>query len=369
MLKHVDRIIQKFDRNVVFFIGDTRFEVRKSRYGDHSSTMSVRATPRGWLQHSVDKQRLARINEEIRAVEKRGKELNAEDQKLQREEEGFQRETMRKLADLKALQRRLELRETIRAKLEAKRDQMKGLLVRRGDHSADKKRLEKKRQTVARDILREPRALTTTVKDILESKVRLDKERVRNRYLSKQLDKLKSDVEDAEEALQEVLKNKEDAQENRREKERYLESALRMARETIDASYLRDTPTQQLRRQFESSGLPSSSDACEMETARLRGEAELLEDVDPATMEEYKELVRSVQDMEDRLEEDDRRIKARKGEIDEIKERWLGRLRELVQGISTRFSHYFEIMGFAGDVELSQGKHEVTTTMLQRPVY
>ena len=41
--------------------------------------------------------------------------------------------------------------------------------------------------------------------------------------------------------------------------------------------------------------------------------------------------------------------------------RWLGRLRELVSAIASRFSRYFETMGFAGDVELSHGKSEVSS--------
>ena len=38
--------------------------------------------------------------------------------------------------------------------------------------------------------------------------------------------------------------------------------------------------------------------------------------------------------------------------------RWLAKLEELIARIASRFSHYFEIMGFAGDVILSQGDGE-----------
>ena len=72
------RIIEHSSANFVFFVGETRFDVRHSAYGGHRSTQSARAIPRGWLRHAVDKERLARINDEKARVERRRRELEEE---------------------------------------------------------------------------------------------------------------------------------------------------------------------------------------------------------------------------------------------------------------------------------------------------
>jgi chromosome segregation ATPase len=45
------------------------------------------------------------------------------------------------------------------------------------------------------------------------------------------------------------------------------------------------------------------------------------------------------------------------GNITELRDRWLESLESLVGRIAVRFSHYFESMGFAGDVALGRGTH------------
>ncbi len=67
---HIDRIIKDFGIRV-FFVESTRFEVRGSRYNQgHSSTNSNRINAKGWLQHSVDKNKLRQINSKLGQMER-----------------------------------------------------------------------------------------------------------------------------------------------------------------------------------------------------------------------------------------------------------------------------------------------------------
>lgn len=69
------RIVNHFNLRV-FFVGETRFEVHRSRYSQSArSTNSTAAIRREWLKHSVDKARLKKINEDIREAERKRKEL------------------------------------------------------------------------------------------------------------------------------------------------------------------------------------------------------------------------------------------------------------------------------------------------------
>ena len=121
-------------------------------------------------------------------------------------------------------------------------------------------------------------------------------------------------------------------------------------------------PPAGLKRQFASAGLPDSSRECERLSAQLQGEAELLDDVDEGAVAEYKGLVRSIKDLEEQSEASERRVKEGRRQIQDIKQTWLEKLQQLVDAISRRFGHYFQTMGFAGDVQLNCGRHEVHST-------
>ncbi len=135
---------------------------------------------------------------------------------------------------------------------------------------------------------------------------------------------------------------------------------LRAARETVGAGFRGHNPPADLLRAFSSASVSAmSASECDRECAALRGETELLEDADPDAAGEYRELVRSIRDLEERAEEDGRRQRERREEIQRVRDSWLERLRTLVADIAERFGRYFAEMGFAGDVELNTGKHEV----------
>ena len=77
------------------------------------------------------------------------------------------------------------------------------------------------------------------------------------------------------------------------------------------------------RRAFESADLPATSDGCEAEAARLRCRAELLDDVEPGVVREYRELARSLQDLEQQSRDHERRAQQQREDIQDVKDRWV----------------------------------------------
>ena len=52
----------------VFFVGDTRYECKTSRYSHAVSTSSNHIARRNWLQHSVDKNRMNELRKEMEGL-------------------------------------------------------------------------------------------------------------------------------------------------------------------------------------------------------------------------------------------------------------------------------------------------------------
>jgi len=92
--------------------------------------------------------------------------------------------------------------------------------------------------------------------------------------------------------------------------------------------------------------------------AQLSEEIEQLADVDEDAVRKFRALKLRVEEHEYALRAFDDKVNRGGEQIEEVRRRWLARLQELVEAIAVRFSRYFEIMGYAGDVVLEKGKHE-----------
>ncbi len=82
-----------------------------------------------------------------------------------------------------------------------------------------------------------------------------------------------------------------------------------------------DSAPRQLQRKFED--LPGTSDACSEAAARLRADAELLDDVDEGAVRRYAEMTRTIQDLEEQSKQHEADVRAKWAEMEEIKTRCL----------------------------------------------
>ena len=112
----------------VFFIGDIRNQTMKSRYdSNQKSTISSRITPKNWMNISVDKAELRKLDAEIKKIEKEHAIVHNNMRQNIESQKNVERELESKRKELKDLQQRLHYKKVLKTKLITKIEQKQSL--------------------------------------------------------------------------------------------------------------------------------------------------------------------------------------------------------------------------------------------------
>ena len=87
-------------------------------------------------------------------------------------------------------------------------------------------------------------------------------------------------------------------------------------------------------------------------------EMEYLEDVNPEVVHQYNDAKATIEITETDVRKCTGDIEAFRHEIEEIRQRWVLKLENLVHDISDKFSTFFAHMGYAGQIVLDKGQHD-----------
>ena len=148
--------------------------------------------------------------------------------------------------------------------------------------------------------------------------------------------------------------------ENVRHKVAEYAESLRNAQSITDPTgkFKGDEPPKELKQKFIKDDIENiGTDECKIRIRELEAQLQCIDDVDPEVIRKFKRYRQNVEDIEGQIERMQTEMEKRKESVDLVRERWLTRLRRLVDDISYKFSQFFDSMGFAGMVELGSGDH------------
>ncbi len=99
------------------------------------------------------------------------------------------------------------------------------------------------------------------------------------------------------------------------------------------------------------------AEQCIEQMNQAEGELEVLDDVDPKAVKEFTSIKTNITEIEEELEQWNRKVEEKRESIEVTRKTWMDRLTTLVVNISSHFSKFFKYMGYAGEVQLSMGSH------------
>jgi len=120
----------------------------------------------------------------------------------------------------------------------------------------------------------------------------------------------------------------------------------------------KDKPPRDLMAYWDEQKFPECVDEIDQLAGQLDAQALCTENQDISVLDKYTRLKEKVQELEQEVQRKTKDKNSLAKKIGKVKDQWLEGLNSLISEINTRFAHNFEIMGFAGAVELFTGKHE-----------
>jgi len=97
--------------------------------------------------------------------------------------------------------------------------------------------------------------------------------------------------------------------------------------------------------------LPNTLDELDKELESQRARADLIAQSNPAVIRQYEEREQQIQELKNKLENENEMVESKKKEVETLKERWLSGLKDLVKRINDSFSKHFQRFG-KGEVKL-----------------
>ena len=150
----------------VFFIGDIRNQTMTSRYdSNQKSTTSSRITAKNWMNISVDKVELRKLDADIKKIEKEHSVVHNNMRQNIESQKNVERELESKRKELKDLQQRLNYKKVLNTKLLTKIEQKQSLEkeLNTVDTDKEKNKIEKEKRNHLMQCVR----LNADLKDLL----------------------------------------------------------------------------------------------------------------------------------------------------------------------------------------------------------
>ncbi|TRY78509.1 hypothetical protein TCAL_08127 [Tigriopus californicus] len=359
--KHLDEIVHQHQISS-FFVGQERFKVSTSRYTKEKATTSFHIMRRNLLNYVTDKGRESELESRIQAVTNRTQELLEQRDTFEKTLKNAQRDLEERKKELKGLKEQQGYRNALNGKLNEKYKKLQRL-EDAINHKSDEKRVAigKKKHQLVTETLKHATHLKRCVIQNNQRKIRLDVDNLQERFWNNYEDKLKQDIAKAEDDLQELKEDTEAQRCEMQNAEFEFKRQLRQAKEDIGGEGLSQDQgliSKKLEAEFQREDLPDSLEEIELLVEDLESQIQCLDDSGPEVIQTYRKIKQSVADLEAEIANYQRLVQGKQDDMTETRARWLGELLAMINRISERFAAYFEAMGFAGAVELSQGTHE-----------
>jgi len=178
----LDLLADRYGLNL-FFVGNERYEVKKSAYSVQRTTMSFAIRAKNFLQHSVDEERVKGLNGDANRARQDIELAEDEMRKLTAELKEYEALAEEKRQEIAVLRTRHQARGALAARLTSKREQMKNYLANDGRSlNRELARLNKEKEQLGDECLRLTSTLTKAIAEVAEGRMQFDLEKLVERW-------------------------------------------------------------------------------------------------------------------------------------------------------------------------------------------
>lgn len=355
--KHNNIIVNKFHLSRYFF-GAKSQSVTKSSYTGNITTRTTEIIPQKILGAGQDQEEMKRVKQAL--ANARGQKEN-----LMKEIEGLEYNCQQYNVELEAHRMQQREMEQIRsmvikntAALERHRRYLREAMSNEEEEN-ELRRLAESKVKVLEDMIRSTRILKVAIEEGTQARLKKD-------VKAAKIAPIKNKINAAEERIQVLREEMKDLKLEVETKEAALKVSqgqmmddLKAAKKSTGlAKGTKDKPPPEVAEFWEQAGFPNSVLDIERLAGQLEAAAHCAQNVNRSVFDEYRELKSSIEELEQETIRCGKEKASQLKRIETVKTEWLGSLTNLVKEINDRFSHFFDLMGFAGEVNLHRGSHE-----------
>ncbi|RMZ98894.1 structural maintenance of chromosomes 5 [Brachionus plicatilis] len=340
--------IQEFGR---VYTSTHQYSFSRSRYTNKISSSSTEVSESFWLTSSIDLTRLSHYEDREAEIKNKLKELDAGLQKIIEEKQKVDKMMENYRAELGKLRERKYHIDNLRKKLNQKESVYKSLATQNTDLTGEARNIltkvaefSKKKSKLFADYVQAARNLAILTKDKVlcvyqdalyqNEKLRLENDwRV---YLSQ-----KQEIEAKLEQFKAVTQQAKD------EAKSSLETASRINEINLENGL----PANYKERFF---NLPDSVEALNSEINQCQIIAQCAYDVDEKVIQEFENRKKLISQLQKDLEKKSKKLSDHQSNYENMKDSWLQRVDEMINGINVKFTALFMQLKCAGEISLSR---------------
>jgi chromosome segregation ATPase len=333
-----------------FFTYDTQYSLTRSRYSDKVIMKSGSIMPSRYLTASVDVQRKTELEEEIKEAQRALCELDGKYSGCEKTQDELQKEDSRVRHEKNQLKVKIDSYKQAQSNISSRQTRLQGIKDASFDLAAEE---EKMRQEVGKIHNKRVEALTKLRVHLEESKGRLvecckawalvTQAKLKVKQLIHQFRVAKAKLDSTEQAKANL------EGEEARIKARVLQ-LLETARRVSGVQDPKED--QELMSMFNT--FPDDLDEVEERIHECQAQADLCMGIDEEAVREYEEREKKIKELDKEISKMQERSNDAESELSDIKESWLGPLKDLLGKVSLKFSDYFRLMSCVGEVALHE---------------
>ncbi|XP_020920403.1 structural maintenance of chromosomes protein 5 isoform X2 [Sus scrofa] len=350
----IEQVIQE-TRLKQIYTAEEKYVVKASFYSNKVISSNTSLKVAQFLTVTVDLEQRRHLEEQL-------KEIN---RKLQAVESGMitLRETNKHLEhkDNELRQKKKELleRKTKKRQLEQKINSKLGSLKLMEQDTCNLEEEERKANTKIKEINVQKAKLVTELTNLLKICTSLHIQKVdlilQNTTVISKKNKLESDYMAASSQLRLTEQHFIELDENRQRLLQKCKELMKRARQVCNLGAEQTVP-QEYQTAFQD--LPNTLDEIDALLTEERSRASCFTGLNPTVVQEYTKREEEIEQLTEELKIKKVELDKYRENISQVKERWLNPLKELVEKINEKFSHFFSSMQCAGEVDLHTENEE-----------
>ncbi|XP_061592251.1 structural maintenance of chromosomes protein 5 [Cololabis saira] len=339
----------------VLYTSDDRYTVKRSFYSNKISTSNSAVHTSQYLGITVDAEEKRQLEEQIKECDSKLRAIGERRKALQNEAAVLERRDNELLAEKKSLSELKVKKRQLEQKIATKQDSLRQM----EQSVIDLKKIEEEtKEKIAAVNLQKVTIVSAFMAQMkLRAKLTMEKAylALETVGLTAEKTKLENDCREGASELKTLEQRCSRLDQRKAELTTQCHSLMKRAK-TICRMQPDEQIPADLRNAF--SKLPNTLDEVDTMLNEERSRAECFTGLSENVVEEYQKREQEIKQLEKDLEEQTAALKAYRQNISEVKERWLNPLKQLVEQINEKFSHFFRSMQCAGEVDLHSENEE-----------
>jgi len=356
--KYNDRIAGEYHLSKYYF-GTKCQTVSRSKYSGKVLTRTQEIRSNNMLGVGIDQEAMDRLSSDMQKLKQRRSRLedNATSIKHNCEQLSVELEAKRKA------QRELEQTKNLVAKnMSVIATLQKRLRAAMSNEEEDRELtgVKASKRKAMDDMLKTGRILVKTLQSSGEARIRKDLKTIQISPLKMWISNTDKEMQSIREETQEIRTEYEEADRQVKKAQEVMMEHMKIVKKAtgVNKANKKPEPPKEYLDFWAKEEFPARLVDIDALSAELEARADCTDTVDQGVLERYRLLSDQIVELEDDVRRMGKDKARQERQITEVKNSWLEGLNTLVDSINTRFSDFFDKMGFVGEVKLHTGAHE-----------